>query len=434
MQWHFFHALSLLILYFLYLLAVNLLPVYLHCAPLRVSHALAAAGRQLSVNAIKSCQENAIEKRITLIVAWWGSDMRAESGAPGQGPCRSAPRPKTEPNTLARIETAQSPDPGPPQAGPSLRAETSHAAPRDAPLSQVYKSSSVSTATSAAESDSASELEPAASVTADCKSDCSLLSAHLDTEPSHTELMWLQQCQLPSDQQASECLHQNCQMPAGSGLGDSADQVAPNQGGNSSTALLERKVHAAPGSQATCHWHPAKGDSLTCVAPSAKGDSPPIIAPSEKGYNPPSISPVWLPVSLLQNEKQCDDKATQQGGQQDYQQDHRQDDRQDDWQDACQDCQQGNQQGSLHGCQHDAEGSRQEMLPLQEGRHPAAKRHKGKEQCGHRGAATCQQQVVLPLPPLRFFVRSADEICWVYEPRTASLVSDESGQHQPLHM
>lgn len=32
-----------------------------------------------------------LERRITLIVAWWGPDIRTESGAPGTGPCRNSP-------------------------------------------------------------------------------------------------------------------------------------------------------------------------------------------------------------------------------------------------------------------------------------------------------------------------------------------------------
>lgn len=224
-------------------------------------------------------------------------------------------------------------------------------------------------------------------------------------------------------------------MPAGTGLGDSADQVGPSQVGNSSTALLQKKMHTAAGSHATCHWHPAaKGNLLPCIAPAANGDRASSGGPSAKGYNPPTISPVWLPVNHLQNEKQRVDEDTQQNEQQDDEQDVEQDERQDDlrddqqddWQNYQQHNQQEDQQDGLHHYQHDDEDSRQDMLPLQEGGQPSAKRHKGEVQGVYGGAATYQQQVILPLPPLRFFVRRADEFSSVYQPRSAALVPDES--------
>ena len=386
----------------------------MHCEALV---AVAGAGRRSDVKAAESCAEDASERRITLIVAWWGPGIRAEPGAPGQGPCRLAPRPQPEPYTLATTATPQSPDMGPLPADPSLRAEPNHIVHQDAPHSQGHESSSESTATSAAESAASaasngnSETHPA----------CSPLLALPDTESSYSELLWLQQCKLPPhQQQAFVCPHQECHMPAATGLGDSAEQVGSAQGGNSSTAAtLERKVLGAAGSQGTCHCHPA-----------AKRDSPCCVSPSAKGYNPPTITPVWLPVSRLQDEKQCDEEGTQQDDQQDNQQDDQHDAQQDDQQDSEQeieqDTQQGDQQDDWHDCQHGDESSRQDVLPLQEGAQPAAKRHKGEEHCGHRSAAAYQQHVLLPLPPLRFFVRSADEISSVYQPRKVSLVPDES--------
>ena len=397
---------------------------HLSAACINAFVAFAGSGRRPNVSAVESCPGHASEKRVTLIVAWWGPGIRAEPGAPGQGPCRLAPHPKPEPHTLTITETAQSPGPEPLPAGPSPRAEPNHSAPQHAPRSQGHGSSSESTATSAAESGSVFEHEPAASVASHGKSEphlaCSPLSAGPYTESSYSELLWLQQCRLlPHQQQVFVCPQHDCHMPAANGLRDSADQVGPVEGGNSSTALLGRKVHSAPGSQGTCLWHPA-----------AKGGSPLCVSPSAKGYNPPTIAPVWLPISHLQDEDQCDQEDTQQDDRQDDQQDDQQDALQDDQvdsqQDIEQDDQQGNQQNGRHDYQHDDESSRQHVLPLQEGAQPTAKRHKGEEQCGYTDAATYQQHVVLPLPPLRFFVRSADEISSVYQPRTASLsVSDD---------
>ena len=438
---------SLLAYCLLYLLPTYLLPVCLHCEALRVNNAVAAAGRQSDVNATESCREDASEKRITLIVAWWGPGIRAEPGAPGQGPCRSAPCPKPEPYTLARTGTAQSPDPGPPRAGPILRAEASHAAPQDAPDSQVLESSSESTATSATDSGSASEFEPGAGATADCKSgsypECPPLSALPDTESSYSELWWLQQCQLPRhEQQADVRIHQH-RTPGFTGLRDSPDEVGPKQGSDGSTALLEKKMHGAISSQETCHWYPAaKGDSLPHVTLPATGVSPPGVTTPAKGYNPPTISPVWLPVNHLPDKKQCDEERTQQDDRQDNHQDDQQgygqNDQQGDWQDSQWANQQDNQdeqrndqqkiqQDDHRDGQPEHKGSGQEVLQVQDGSQPAAKRHKGEDKCDGRYAATYQQQLVLPLPPLRFFVRSADEISSVYQPRIPSLMPcDES--------
>ena len=47
-------------------------------------------------------------KRITLIVAWWGPDMRAEPGAPGQGPCRPAPSCLKSANKATHLDVAPS--------------------------------------------------------------------------------------------------------------------------------------------------------------------------------------------------------------------------------------------------------------------------------------------------------------------------------------
>ena len=416
---------SILALYFLQLLSTYLLPVCLHCEALRTSQVAAPAGRQSDVDATESCQEDASEKRITLIVAWWGPGIRAEPGAPGQGPCRSAPRPKPAPNTLVRTETAQDPDPGPSRAGPTLRAGPSHTAPQDAD-----ESSSESTATSATESDPASELEPAATATAECKSDsypqCSPLSALPDTESSYSELRWLQQCRLlPHEQQAHTCVHP-CRAPDVTGLGDSKDEMGPSQGGDGSSALLEKKMHGANSSRGRRHWYPAaKDDSLPYVIPSAKGGSTPGVTPPAKGYNPPTISPVWLPVNQLPDEKQCDGHDSQLNDQQDdqqgdwheSQQDNQQEEDRSDQPDDQKDSQKDSQHDVWHDGQQDEEGSTQEALQLQEASQPAAKRNKMEENCDGRYAATYRQQLVLPLPPLRYFVRSPVEISSVYQPR-----------------
>lgn len=392
----------------------------------------AAAGRRSVVSTAESCLEHTNIRRITLIVAWWGPGIRAEPGPPGLGPCRTAPRLKPQPNTLAATETAPSAHPGLLQAGPGLRAKPSHTALQDVSPPQAHEErfSSDSVATSAAESDSVSALESAANSSSASNSNTPPeSSAPTDTEPSYSQLLWLQQCQLPShQQQAFNCPPQEDHTPGTSRLGDSAGDGDPSQPGKSSTTLVPRReAHGTNGSQGLCHrYSSAKGYS----------DVTSTVLPSAKGYHPPTISPVWLPVSALRQEEHCDEEDSQQGDQQNgerdhlpvdqqnysqgswqhSQQDHQQDDQQDDQQDAEQD-------GKLDG-QYNEEDSGQDVRPVQQGSQPAAKRHK-RDQCNHRDTAPDQQQLDLPLPPLRFFLRSANEISSVYLPRIPTAVSDE---------
>lgn len=197
-----------------------------------------------------------------------------------------------------------------------------------------------------------------------------------------------------------------------------ASRVCSSQSTEVSTAVFDRQATGTAGPQRTCQG--------------------PLAA---RSYSPPTISPVWLCVNppLQEEEARCDQTDTQQDSRQGRVQDRQQDDQQYDWHDdqsfdqqddqqhGEQDEQQGVQQDDQQGRQqHDwqdiQQNGEQDVLRLQEGCQPAAKRHKQTDQDGFRSAVTHQQQLLVPLPPLRFFLRSADEIASVYQPSRPPLV------------
>ncbi|KAL3136683.1 hypothetical protein ABBQ38_005919 [Trebouxia sp. C0009 RCD-2024] len=394
-------------------------------------------GKPSTLNVTDSCERHASEKRITLIVAWWGPGMRAEPGAPGQGPCRLAPylgagsgspvhRPsqhasclKTKTDSLMGAETARSSKARPPQtqASPGLKIESSgmhsnitcpHA------CNQKGSSSSASVTNSDSEADTISEAKPANSPLFRRGSDSDIercTSANSETKAHMSSLLWLQQCQLaPYQQRGSHCPQQQPHMTPATNTEHVAAKMCSSQSTEVSTAVFDRQATSTAGLH------------LTCQGP-----------PTARGYSPPAVSPAWLNVSphLEEEEARCDQTDTQQDGRQGRVQDDKQGDNQDNQQYhrhddqgfTQQDDQQDDQQDRR---QHDWQDSRQtgeqNVLPLQEGSQPAAKPHKQNDQDGSRSPVTHQPQLLVPLPPLRFFLRSADEIAMVYQPSIPSLV------------
>lgn len=435
---------------------------FLHLYGLAV---VAAAGRSSSVNVTESCQRLPSEKRTTLIVAWWGPGIRAEPGAPGQGPCRLAPCPgaepggsgegpsqtascfKSKPGSLTVTKTAHSPVAGGLQAGRKLSPEPgdmhSHT-PRPHAYEQGSGSSLESAASSDSDSDLVPQLEPATSALSNCEPDLQIqccMSASPESTASLSRLLWLQQCQLTPQQQTSLCAHQQPQTAPASSTDDIAANVSSSQGTNVGSAVSDRKANSTAGALWSCHRPQAA-----------------------RGYNPSTISPVWMHIGAhLKEEEQChqadtqqidrrsdqqddwqnewqgdprvDQRDNQRDEQQDDQQhkrrDDRQDERRDDQQDDQQDGQQDDQQSTAgqdrqqlgwHDSQQDGG---QNIGELQEGTQPAAKRQRQANWGDSTGAVTPQHQLLVPLPPLRFFLRSVDEITSVYQPSRPSIPPSE---------
>ena len=381
--------------------------------------AVSAAGRPSNPSATEACLRHVNEKRITLIVAWWGPGIRAEPGVPGQGPCRIAPCLRPMPDSLHTTETAHSPVSGQLQAGPGLRAEPSHMhihAPQNAPSPHVYEQSSSSesivssdtesdslASSETSESDSCSALELAIKTHVDHEADsyaeCGSLAVP-ESQATSSQLLWLRQCQLPlQQQQAVMCSHQEHQTMPASSIVDITHEVSSSQGGSSSIASFDRKAHCAAGTQRA--WH--EGPSARVYSPHFITRTSPLQSEIQSFYSPPTVAPVWLPVSDQQDEQQCGQGDTQQVNKQFDQEGNQQDH----WQEGLQNA------GQTDG-HTDGQGEGQHWLQLQENGQPAAKRHKH------------QRQLVLPLPPLRFCVRSADEISRVYQPSRPAVVLAES--------
>ena len=397
-----------------------------------------AAGKPSTVNVPDSCPRQGSEKRITLMVAWWGPGMRAEPGAPGQGPCRLAPSLgaemgspvqgalclKTKSNSLTAAEAADSSDARAPQANPGALSDMHSNITLLHACEQRSGSTSESVANSDTDSETMSETEHTTSPLASCELDSHTKRCKSPNSESNvrmnSSLLWLLQCQLAPHQQPH-------MLPAGTTASITA-KVCSSQSINVSTASFDKQANSTAGLQEKCQG-----------------------ALSARGHRPPTVSPVWVHVSpyLGEGEERCGVTDTQQGRHQGCVQDNKQDKVQDDQQDDHSDDQGGDQQDNYSDLQDDQRDSRQDderddqqdqqqhdprdsqqvdesqALHVQEGTQPAAKRHKQAEQHDCRSDVTYQQQVLVPLPPLRFFLCSADEISLVYQPRTPALTPAE---------
>lgn len=422
-----------------------------HVSSNRHSHLFSVAGKPEAIHTSNSTRCVG-DKRTTLIVAWWGPSIRAEPGAPGQGPCRVAPSPAAVQGSQVKKSKQESEGLQQLAAGPSLRAEPKGAGYVESPFPQVNEQSASSSAcTSSSESgisvdndsevgaQSGSEAEADSEVQSGCSS-----AAGPESQQTPAEHLWVSQCQLSSQQQQHFMrLKQESQGDLVTNTRGTVSTLDRNQHDHDNAITLGSRSPDAAGMQQACQQGP-------------------------HGFNPATITPVWLPVGEIgcetkqgKQEMQCQDRQQvkgqadqlhclqrdqqdnaqtelhsqqefahqpadeqgQQGDKQDNQQDSQQraqqhgqhhGQHQHDWQHHGQhhDWQDNQQDGDEHDCQlqHDCVYMQR---PL--------KRSKQDVNHNYKSFVPRQQPVQLPLPPLRFFLQCADEISLVYLPRTTSI-------------
>ena len=360
-------------------------------------------------------------------MAWWGPGIRAESGAPGQGPCRRAPSPKDVQGSPARKSKPQSLGLQQLAAAPGLSAEpiNAHDALMESPFPHVHEQPNSESASS--DSGMSSGTDSEAGPHSDHDSDQSELqpgcSAATEPQSKRTpDNLWVSHCQLsPHEQQRFMHLKQESQDSQGEHTTTARGRVSmlcQSQHDHDTAITLGSSLPHAAGMQQVCQQGP-------------------------HGFNPATIAPVWLPVDEIscetkqqKQERHCQDslqsadqlyclQTDQEGNgqteqwhhqlephqlrQQSHQQAKDQDlqiDRQDDRQDDQQHRQQHNQQ-------HDQQGKHQNDCQLHdhERMQPPLKRSKQDVSHDRRSfVSRLRQQAQLPLPPLHFFLQGDDEI------------------------
>ncbi|DBA89883.1 TPA: hypothetical protein ACH3X2_004738 [Trebouxia sp. C0005] len=272
-------------------------------------------GRPAASTANGSSQQQLPDrKRITLIVAWWGADMRAEPGAPGQGPCQTAPsclKSADEPTHLD-VASSRSPVHSPSVSQTDLQSFQHQTASHSQSQTDLQ---SASESCSSSDADSVTEL----------RSDSSL-----EAIPKPSCCHWLHECRLtPQQLQHSRQQVQHALSTCISGRQTAACQHQPqlprhDQSSSSGHAKNHNSIQDSP-DHLLCHDEAANktcGRMIHCDVRSTDCTDPCRLSE----HHPVTLSPVWLPVGSLQQQdkQQPDAKRPRLNDRQDKQQQQQQ--------------------------------------------------------------------------------------------------------------
>lgn len=246
-------------------------------------------------------------KRITLIVAWWGPDMRAEPGAPGQGPCRTAP---------SCLKSADKPT--------HLHAATSCSAELSPPVSQtdLQLSQQQTASVSQSQTDSQTDSESCSSSDADSDSE---MHSHSSSEaiPKPSRQHWLHQCELTPQQ--LQLIHQQLQHPLANCI--SGSQVTTSQ--RQSELPCQHQASSSGHhnnhnsiQDSTDHHAEAMSDNSRRISHGDVRSTDCMDLHKLSEHHPVTLSPVWVPLGSLQqqNQQQPDAKRPKLNDRQDKEQ------------------------------------------------------------------------------------------------------------------